>query len=94
MNESNSNVYAWQDNLMLLASENPSVREQVLRSHRIWFDCDNSTFEKVVNEIVSTLDLRKRINQANHWRSESAAIFYLSLENKVYERYGFSTDDL
>lgn len=94
MNESNSNVYAWQDNLMLLASENPIVREQVLRSHRIWFDCDNSTFEKVVNEIVSTLDLRKRINQANHWHSESAAIFYLSLENKVYERSEFSTDDL
>lgn len=95
INESDSTIYTWQDEVMLLASENPSLREQVLRSHRrIWFDCDNFTFERVVNEIVSTLDLRKRIDQTNNWREESAAAFYLSLRQKLYEKHSFSIDDL
>ncbi|MUL39429.1 hypothetical protein [Gloeocapsopsis dulcis] len=93
-NELDSTIYTSQDEVMLLASENPSLREQVLRSHRIWFDCDNSTFERVVNEIVSTLDLRKRIDQTDNWRKESAAAFYLSLQQKLYEEQRFSIDDL
>lgn len=94
INESDSTIYTWQDEVMLLASENPSVRERVLRSHRIWFDCDNLTFERVVNEIVSTLDLHKRIDQTNNWRKESAAAFYSSFRQKLYEKHSFSIDDL
>lgn len=94
INELDPIIHAWQDDLMLLASENPTTREQVLRSHRIWFDCDNSTFERVVNEIVSTLDLPKRIDQTNNWRKESAAVFYLSLHQKLHWEHSFSTNDL
>jgi hypothetical protein len=79
---------------MLLASDNPSVREQVLRSHQIWFDCDNSTFERVVSEIVSTTDLRRRVDQANAWRNQSAAVFYSSFEQKLHRVQGFTIDDL
>jgi len=83
INEADSTIYVWQDDVMLLASDNPNVREQVLRSHHFWFDCDNSTFERVISEILSTTDLPKRIEQANVWRNQSAAVFYSSLEQEL-----------
>jgi len=94
INETDSAIYTWQDNVMLLASDNPLVREQVLRSHRFWFDCDNATFERVVSEIVSTTDLRRRIDLANEWREQSAAVFYSSFEQKLHDERGFTIDDL
>lgn len=94
IDESNSTTYAWEDDVILLASENPSVREQVLRSHRYWFDCDNCTFEKAVNEIVVTTDLRRRIDKTNEWREQSADVFYQTFEQKLHQNNSFSTDDL
>lgn len=94
INEAESTIYMWQDDVMLLASDNPNVREQVLRSHHFWFDCDNSTFERVISEIISTTDLRKRIDQANEWRNQSAAVFYLLFEQKLRHTRSFTIDEL
>jgi len=94
INELDEPIHEWQDNLMLLASENPNIREQVLRSHRIWFDCDNSTFERAVNEIISTVDFHKRIDQANNWLKESAALFYLALQQKIHKDQRIQIDAL
>ena len=94
INEADSTIYVWQDDVMLLASDNPNVREQVLRSHHFWFDCDNSRFEKVIGEILSTTDLRRRIDQANVWRNQSAAAFYLLFEQKLYQEQTFTIDEL
>ncbi len=94
INEADSTLYAWQDNVMLLASDNLHVREQVLRSHRFWFDCDNTTFERVVSEIVSTTDLHRRIERTNEWREQSAAVFYSSFEQKLHDDRGLTIDDL
>ncbi|MEW6498143.1 MAG: hypothetical protein AB1589_37430, partial [Cyanobacteriota bacterium] len=94
INETDSAIYTWQDNVMLLASDNPLVREQVLRSHRFWFDCDNATFERIVSEIVSTTDLRRRVDLANEWREQSAAVFYSLFEQKLHHDRGFTIDDL
>jgi hypothetical protein len=95
INEAESAIYAWQNDVMLLASNNPNVREQVLRSHRFWFDCDNATFERVVSEIVSTTDLGRRVDLTNEWREQSAAVFYSSFEQKLHHDDGsFTIDDL
>ena len=94
INEVDSAIYAWHDDVMLLASNNPKVREQVLRSHRFWFDCDNATFERVVSEIVSTTNLRRRVDLANEWREQSAAVFYSSFEQKLHDDGGFTIDAL
>jgi len=94
VDDTTSTTFAWCDEVMLLASNNPSIREQVLRANRDWFDCDRFTYEKVVSEIVSTTDLRRSIDQVNQWRKESAALFYESFEQKLYQNHGFDTDDL
>ncbi len=94
INEADSNIYELQDDMMLLASNNPNVREQVLRSHRFWFDCDHATFERVVSEIVSTSDLCRRVDLVNEWREQSAAVFYSSFEQKLHHDGRFTIDDL
>ncbi|MBW4547892.1 MAG: hypothetical protein KME25_26120 [Symplocastrum torsivum CPER-KK1] len=95
INEADSAICTWQNDVMLLASNNPNVREQVLRSHRFWFDCDNTTFERVVSEIVSTTDLRRRVDLTNEWREQSAVVFYSSFEQKLHHDDGsFTIDDL
>ncbi|NER48521.1 MAG: hypothetical protein F6J92_17825, partial [Symploca sp. SIO1A3] len=94
INEAESTTYIWQDDVMLLTSDNPTVREKVLRSHRFWFDCDHATFERVINEILSTTDLRKRVGQANEWRKQSAAVFYSSFEKKLHYEGIFTIDEL
>ena len=94
INEAYSAIHVWSDDVMVLASNNPNVREQVLRSHRFWFDCDNATFERVVTEIVSTTDLVARVDLANKWREQSAAVFYSSFEQKLYQGRSLTINDL
>ncbi len=94
VSEADSTTYIWQYDLMTLASENPSIRETFLRSHRTCFDCDNLTFERVVNEIVSISDVRRRIDQTIIWQRESAAAFYWTLQDKINTGNGFLIEDL
>jgi hypothetical protein len=94
INQADLPIYSLHDDVMLLTSDDPNVREQVLRSHRFWFDCDNATFESVVSEIVSTTDSRRRVEQANKWRKHSAAVFYSSLKEKLHQNHSITIDDL
>jgi hypothetical protein len=94
VSETDSTIYVWQYDLMTLASENPSIREHFLRSHRICFDCDDRTFERVVNEIVSISDVRRRIDQTIIWQRESAAAFYWALQDKINTVNSFLIEDL
>jgi hypothetical protein len=87
-------VYAWHDDITLLTSDNPTVRERVLRANSAWFDCDRSTYESAINEIVATTDLRRRIDQANQWRKASAECFYRSLQQRLHQEQDFTAEDL
>ncbi len=71
------------DPLFYLLDKNPARREDVLRENRAWFDCDEGAFEKEVKEIASTEDLRARMERADKWRKESAAVFYKDLALKI-----------
>jgi hypothetical protein len=94
VSELDNSIHKWYDNLMLLASDNLSIREQVLRSHRIWFDCDSFTFENAVSEILSTLDLSNRIDITSNWRKDSTAVFYLNLNHKLNKDQGLLVEDM
>ncbi|MBE9009389.1 hypothetical protein IQ250_04135 [Pseudanabaenaceae cyanobacterium LEGE 13415] len=93
-NLATAQTFAMRDDALVLASENPKVREQVLRANSAWFDCDPSTHEAAIAEIVATTDFRRRIEQANRWRRESAKCFYESFQQKLYEDQEFTTEDL
>jgi tetratricopeptide (TPR) repeat protein len=71
------------DPLFYLLDKNLKRREEVLRENRAWFDCEEETFEKEVKEIASTEDIRARMERADKWRKESAAIFYRNLASKI-----------
>lgn len=94
IDETSLTRYEWQDDVMLLASNDPNIRARVLRTHRFWFDCNSTIFEKTVDEIVVITDPRRRIDQVNSWRKQSAAVFYESFEQRLHQDHAFSTDDL
>jgi hypothetical protein len=93
-NEQNSTLYGINDDLMYLLSDNIDQREEVLRSHRDWFDCDKTTFDKVISEIASATDPQYRLEQGKGWREASATFFYASLEQKFCHLKQFNWDEL
>ena len=77
-----------------LLLKSPVERESVLRRNRHWFDCPNETFEKVVAEIVSMEDPRRRMEAIEVWRKSSAASYYRRLSEKLKERKPLKYSDL
>ena len=77
-----------------LLLESPAERESVLRRNRHWFDCPNETFDKVVAEIASMEDPRRRIETTESWQKLSAHVFYASLHQKLQERNEMHPSDL
>jgi hypothetical protein len=93
-NEQNGNSYGLDDSLLYLLSDNPARREDVLRSHAEWFDCDRPTFDRIVSEILSEPDSHRRFQRGKEWRDASAAFFYATLEQKINSSEQFSFDEL
>jgi hypothetical protein len=77
------------DDLYGILSDSPSVREAVLRRNRLWFDCQTEIFENTVGVIVTTEDMRQRIEATLRWRNSSAGVYYEKLTQIVSEREGF-----
>lgn len=77
-----------------LLLESPAERERVLRRNRHWFDCPGETFEKVVAEIASMEDLRRRMEAIEVQRKSSAASYYQRLCEKLRERKPVKYSDL
>lgn len=92
--EDNSIIEEIKDPLFWLLFDNRDLCEEVLRSHRVWFDCDNETFEEVVREIASLKEPRTRFEKAKSWRVNSVAWFYLVLENHLNHTNQLKADKL
>ena len=82
------------DALFTLLSNDQSQREEVLRSHRFWLDCENATLERIIDEIISIEDPHDRIERAKALRDQSAAFFYKKLETKLDHTNQFDVSDL
>jgi len=76
-----------------LLRDSMAEREAVLRKNRHWFDCPQESFERVIAEVVSIENPRKRLEVAKAWRSASAAVYYADLHRKAQERYQFEFKD-
>jgi hypothetical protein len=72
-----------QDPVMELFLRDRSKREEVLRNHRFWFDCEQSVFEKEVRRIVTLSNPSKLIERVNGWRSKSIELFYRGIEEQT-----------
>ena len=87
-----SNIVKKEELQLLL--ESPAERESVLRKNRHWFDCPSETFDKVVAEIASTEDPRRRMETIEFWQKSSARVFYANLRQKLQERKEMQSTDL
>nr|WP_322715961.1 hypothetical protein [Nostoc sp. ChiQUE02]MDZ8228816.1 hypothetical protein [Nostoc sp. ChiQUE02] len=92
--EDNSLNQVFDDPLLLLLSNNRNIYKQILEQHRLWFDCDNETFEQFTNEIISLENARERFRRAKAFRDDSVARFYTILDNKIKNNNSFSLEDL
>jgi len=77
-----------------LLLESPVEREAALRRNRLWFDCPNKVLDRVIAEIVSIEEPRRRIEEAVSWQNSSAAIYYTDLHRKLSQRRGFKSNEL
>jgi hypothetical protein len=77
------------DPFLSLLSANHSEREEVLRRHRSWFDCEQSLLDREIKEIVTTSDPRARADRVKKWWGESAEFFYRELEEQIAKRREF-----
>ena len=83
------------DDLFGILSNSPSARETVLRRNRQWFDCSTGAFVNAVGVIVTTEDVRQRIEETLRWRNSSAEIYYKKVLQAATEHQEFlSTEDL
>jgi hypothetical protein len=81
-----------EDDIFLLLSNSPLIREETLLRHPGWFDCDNLTLERNISEIVSKEDPQERINLAEKWRNSSVITFYKKLYDQLSRREPFSLE--
>jgi hypothetical protein len=82
------------DAMMELLLDDPKARQEWLRLHRLWFDCNTREFEKIAAEITSTEQPLKRVEKARAWLKTSAAVFYIELEQQLKNTGRFIGDDL
>jgi hypothetical protein len=54
-------------------------REKNLNTHPDWWDCSRAEQQKVIQSISREEDPAKRIDEAQRWRDESAAVYYNNL---------------
>lgn len=57
-------------------------RVECLKNNRHWFDCETAIFEREVEEIVSLVDPRGRIERVNLRRNESVVVYYRHLQSR------------
>jgi len=77
-----------------LLLESPAERESVLRRNRHWFDCPNETLDRVVADIASMEDPRRRMETIEMWQKSSLSLFYMKLYQQLREHNQFQFIDL
>ena len=63
-------------------------REKSLNTHPDWWDCSGAEQQKTIHTISTEEDPAKRIDEAQHWRDNSAAVYYNNLP-QVLKTQGF-----
>jgi hypothetical protein len=76
------------DPLLGLLCENVEDREKSLNKHPDWWDCNRVQQEKVIQGISREEDPAKRIDEAQRWRDDSAAVYYNNLP-QILKSQGF-----
>src|SRR5258708_576739 len=76
------------DPLLGLLCENVQDREKSLNKHPDWWDCSRVQQEKVIQDISREDDPAKRIDEAQRWRDDSAAVYYNNLP-QILKSQGF-----
>ena len=72
----------------------PSVREQVLRAQREWFDCPPEAAEKAIRDILEIGNDGERLEKSHSWRDSSPALYYSTLKRKIEAQAATSFSDL
>lgn len=85
--------YRLNDAALRLLSRTPSLREEVLRQNRHWFDCSEETFEEILPEIVFYSEPRQRVQIVEGWRSKNMARYYALLEQSLHAEQTFRLED-
>jgi hypothetical protein len=63
-------------------------REKSLHTHPDWWDCSGAEQQKTIHTISTEEEPAKRIDEAQHWRDNSAAVYYNNLP-QVLKTQGF-----
>jgi hypothetical protein len=82
------------DPLFALLSDQGSQRDDVLSSHGEWFDCSADEHAKTIESILASEDPLARVETAQGWREQSAAVFYANLSRKLSDQEGFLPDNI
>ena len=69
-------------------------RLEWLRGNRFWFDCRQDLFESEVEEIALLDDPGARLDRANTWAHQSAAVYYRDLKRNVRGAHSITRADL
>jgi hypothetical protein len=92
--ESGQLVSRFKHAMLGLMSAEVSERLRTLSANRHWFDIDQETTEREMEDIAAMHNPRERVDRANSWGKGSTATFYLGLEQKMRAKNGFQRDDL
>jgi nucleoside phosphorylase/tetratricopeptide (TPR) repeat protein len=82
------------DPILGLLSWDVATREEVLRRHRYWFNCEQGVFDKEVKEIIAISDVQERLHRTHDWRNRSAEYFYRNLGEQIAVSKRFLWSDL
>lgn len=89
------NVVTRFENAMLgLVGPEIAERLDVLHANRHWFDMAPDATEREMSIIASISHPRERVDRANVWGKQSAATFYLGLQQRMLVNNGFQREDL
>lgn len=81
-----------------LLSTSSKEREDVLRDHRFWFDCEEEQLSEIIQDIISAEKPHERMKKLDRYRKPSAAYFYWDLYNslnyKMMNRVSFDVNEL
>lgn len=68
-----------EDEIWKLRVEDVSDREAILRRNRMWFDCDQQSFEQEVKRLAALEGFHQRFEAVSEIRQQSAAVYYQML---------------
>ncbi len=83
-----------QDSGMELLNESKDIQARYLQKYSHWFDLPLDEFEKVSTEIISTENLRERVDKALKWKEENLKLFYSQLFVYLRDNRQFTGENL